>query len=461
MTFLDQYFNMIMSNFGDFKKIFANIKDYRQQNLITYPKEILYLYTLLTFIFKENNTFDLYFKLLNEQDVINNFKLLCGDNYITQIPHYNTDRNILLKTNPNDVYKSLKKLVNNLLRKKTFNKYKFLNKYFLVAIDATQQTYTENQLSDKCIKMVHNKGTINERTTYHYYILSARIVFPNGFTIPLATEFIENDEKFYNKEKMKQDCEIKGAYRILKKIKKLFPQQPFCMLFDSLYVNEKIFSICNNNKWGFIVNYKEAKATSIYNEFNTLKKDNLIFEKNITFSDEESKTLIKQEIQYTNMLNYHDISINIIEVNNISTKLDKQNNEKTEEKYFMYVTNINIKKDNVFELINYGGRQRWKIENQGFNEEKNNGYNLKHLYSKDNEVRKVYYYFMQMGHLLNNLFENGILNKKEIKKKFKTILNISKKLSDLFVYKKININNFEKSNYKFNNGLKYEILDST
>jgi hypothetical protein len=268
---------MINSNFGNFNNIFSNINDYRSEYLIKYDKEVLYLYTLLIFLFKEKNTFDLYFKMKDEQAAINNFKLLCNNNIIQKLPHFNTSKNILSKTNPQDIYKSLKLIINKLFRKKTFNKFKFLNTYFLVAIDATQQTYTHKQLSDKCIKMVHNKGTDKEKTTYHYYILSARIVFPNGFTIPLATEFIENDKTYNNKESMKQDCEIKGAYRLLKKIKKLFPQQLFCMLFDSLYINENIFRQCEKNDWKYIINYKELKAKSIYEEFQLWIREGLGF----------------------------------------------------------------------------------------------------------------------------------------------------------------------------------------
>jgi len=34
------------------------------------------------------------------------------------------------------------------------------------------------------------------------------------------------------------------------------------------------------------------------------------------------------------------------------------------------------------------GGKRWKIENEGFNIQKNHGYNLHHLYSKDTKAMK-------------------------------------------------------------------------
>lgn len=42
---------------------------------------------------------------------------------------------------------------------------------------------------------------------------------------------------------------------------------------------------------------------------------------------------------------------------------------------------------------------RWKIENQGFNLQKNSGLNLEHAYSTDPDVMKSFYYLMQIAHL--------------------------------------------------------------
>ncbi len=54
----------------------------------------------------------------------------------------------------------------------------------------------------------------------------------------------------------------------------------------------------------------------------------------------------------------------------------------------------------------YTGRLRWKIENEGFNTQKNLGYNLKHKYSRVSWLAaKNYYQCLQIGHLLNQLLE--------------------------------------------------------
>ena len=55
-------------------------------------------------------------------------------------------------------------------------------------------------------------------------------------------------------------------------------------------------------------------------------------------------------------------------------------------------------------LLSTTGRLRWKIENEGFNTQKNLGYGLQHQYARVNwQAAKNYYQCLQIGHLLNQL----------------------------------------------------------
>ncbi len=56
-----------------------------------------------------------------------------------------------------------------------------------------------------------------------------------------------------------------------------------------------------------------------------------------------------------------------------------------------------------------GGRDRWIIENQGFNTQKNGGYELEHAFSESNAATKCFYVLMQIGHTFNQLLEKGSL----------------------------------------------------
>src|SRR5436853_4647468 len=76
---------------------------------------------------------------------------------------------------------------------------------------------------------------------------------------------------------------------------------------------------------------------------------------------------------------------------------------------FAWVTNIRLERDNVEAIATRGGRNRWCIENQGFNIQKNSGLNLEHAYSTDPDVMKAFYYLLQIAHLFLQMFELGSL----------------------------------------------------
>ena len=51
-------------------------------------------------------------------------------------------------------------------------------------------------------------------------------------------------------------------------------------------------------------------------------------------------------------------------------------------KQFWFITDLPIRRKNITELVKCG-RMRWKIENEGFNTQKRQGYHLEHQYSKN------------------------------------------------------------------------------
>ncbi len=82
----------------------------------------------------------------------------------------------------------------------------------------------------------------------------------------------------------------------------------------------------------------------------------------------------------------------------------KDNKETT----FVFLTNFEVDHDNV-QLIADGGRKRWVIENEGFNEQKN-GYELEHFCDCNNlNVMLCLYHLLQIAHLFMQLLERSNL----------------------------------------------------
>src|SRR5207244_2160270 len=80
-----------------------------------------------------------------------------------------------------------------------------------------------------------------------------------------------------------------------------------------------------------------------------------------------------------------------------------------QEHYFAWVTGLPVTRKTVEAIAQKGGRIRWKIENEGFNRQKNSGLNLEHVYSTDPEKWKVYYLLLQIAFLIVQLLERGSL----------------------------------------------------
>jgi hypothetical protein len=67
------------------------------------------------------------------------------------------------------------------------------------------------------------------------------------------------------------------------------------------------------------------------------------------------------------------------------------------------------------------GRNRWKIENQGFNRQKNWQGNIEHACSWNERAQKNHYLLEQISDFIKQLYEYFFLKKNEIKKTQKNI----------------------------------------
>jgi hypothetical protein len=79
-------------------------------------------------------------------------------------------------------------------------------------------------------------------------------------------------------------------------------------------------------------------------------------------------------------------------------------------------------------LANDGGRVRWKIENEGFNVQKNGGFALAHAYSQDETAGKIFYFLLQIAHMIFQLVEKGRLFRKAFPKGVGSLHNIARAL---------------------------------
>lgn len=139
---------------------------------------------------------------------------------------------------------------------------------------------------------------------------------------------------------------------------------------------------------------------------NFQKKDNKITKFDYIDIEKSKKTTYNGF--WINNLIYKTHQLHVIE-NNVETVEDRPCR-------FVHITNIELNTDN-FKEISQTGRLRWKIENEGFNDQKNGGYNLCHKFArKSHETLSNYYQCLQIAHIINQLNELSLEYKKMLSK---------------------------------------------
>lgn len=356
------------------------ISDSRHPSYTKYQNHVLLMTRILSAIFyissmrKTSEEF-------NSEKAIQNIGYLCGEQ-LKEIPYWETI-NLYLKTiPPEELQEVINNMVYGLLRSRAFEEARIRGKYWQVIVDGTQLASSPRKLDGECLYRVHNRGEENEYTEYYYYVLEAKLYLHEDIYVSIMTEFVENGDS----EAQKQDCERKAAKRLMVRLKERFPMLPICISADSLYACENFFELCEKHHWSYIVRYKKGSIPSVYEEYQSLRK----LERNYR---EYQNGNLKCWYDHVNGIDYHGHLLNVLEYGD------------SEGKSFCFLTNLPITEKNRTALL-ADGRRRWGIENQGFNTQKRQGYALEHLFSRNYQAVKNYYFLIQIAHMISQIMES-------------------------------------------------------
>lgn len=315
----------------------------------------------------------------------------------------------------NDLQRIIQEMIRRLIRDRKLEHARLLEEYYMVALDATGLFHRHAPHCKHCLIKKASSGEV----LYSHNVLEAKLITESGLALSMTSEHIENqdDDSFdLSTEKGKQDCEIKAFKRLAPKIKAAFPQLKICLLLDSLYAAAPVMDICKQNGWAFNICFKEGSIPSVFQEFESL----LPLQKENRRSWETKSA--HQKISWVTGIDYQGHVLHLIEC--IETC-----KASGETKRFLYLTNLKPTFSNVCALANGAGRQRWKIENQGFNMQKHGGYNLEHVYTEDENAAKCLYLCLQIAHIINQLIEHGSLITNAVKT-YGSLKNLTRALLD-------------------------------
>jgi hypothetical protein len=371
------------------------VKDPRHQSYITYDTDIILLMVILKNACNLQSMRDMT-ESFNKDECIENLKKHLGMEEIDELPHYDTINDFLERLSSEELGSLRTYMIKELLQKRCFDRYRINGKYWGVIIDGTGLFTFHKKHCEHCLRRVYtDEETGEKKTVYMHHVLEAKLVV-GDMVLSIDSEFIENESE----DVPKQDCELNAFYRLTDRIKDRFKRLPICILGDSLYACESVFKQCERHKWKYLFRFKEGRIKSVMNEFKELQ---------------EMEPSGLKDTFWVNQISYKERHVNILE--GIIESKEKR-------KQYTFITNITITKKNAGKLVS-AGRSRWKIENEGFNKQKNIRYHIEHANSQNYTAMKNHYLLTQITDVLIQLFENGA---KILKITRKTAKEISSKL---------------------------------
>ena len=345
-----------------------------------------------------------------------------------RLPHQDTVNEVLCNLDSGKLDQVKMDLMSDLFKQKWLRDYRLLDRYYMVAVDATGIVSFDERHCPHCLTQETKSGKV----TYFHYVLEAKLVTSTGLVISLASEWIENPTGEFKK----QDCERKAFVRLAAKLKKQYPRLPICILADGLYPYENAFKVCEENGWKFIFVLKDGSLKTVQEEL-TLTR---IRKPAIACYTAKGGWHIEEEYRYQTDIEYHkEYTLNWIQCIETRNKMIPTKTASSppppEISCFEYVTNLKPDKENV-RAIGYGGRLRWKIENEGFNTQKCGDYELEHKYCRTSYIGlKNYYTLLQIAHAINQLIEKGKCVSEILKSRPKeTLHNLWNKLKHYMIF---------------------------
>jgi hypothetical protein len=385
--------------FPDLNAWLDRLPDTRVQEACTYSRRFLAWWGLCLYLFQLGSRRQLDFELREGgRTVLNNLNRLAQTQQDSLPVHDTLDH--FVGHAPLSGWERLRtRLVQRLLRMKALDAARLLGRPVLL-IDGTGLLCFHQRHCQHCLVQRHG-----ERTLYLHQVLEAKLLGPAGVVVSLDSEFIDNADidqaVTKSAEEVKQDCELKALARLLPRIKKNYPQLHFVLALDSLYGCGPLFALCEQLGWSFVVTFKEGRTPALWQEYQAL----LPLCPQNSLKQEWAGGLV-QEFRWVKQLSYQDSERRQFQLNALECT---ETTAEGTRPYFAWLTSLPVGRKTVAEIAQKGGRYRWKVENEGFNRQKNSGLNLEHVYSSDPEKWKVYYVLLQIAFILVQLVERGSL----------------------------------------------------
>jgi hypothetical protein len=319
-------------------------------------------------------------------------------------------------------------LLQRLLRMKALDAARLQGR-FVVTLDATGHVSFRQQHCPHCLVSRHEQYTL-----YQHQVLEAKLLGPGDLTLSIASEFIENSDAnlALSGDARKQDCELKALSRLLPALRRDYPQLRLCLAGDGLYACGRMLQLAQDHDCAYVLTFKPGHMPAVWDDFQRLLP--LCPENTL---EHVTAAGARQLYRWAHDLSYRDDQGREWTFHALQCQETIDGQTTT----FAWITPLTINARTVVQLATQGGRQRWHTENQGFNRQKNGGFNLEHVYGKNPETLKAYYYLLQIAHMILQVLEASSLLRQLAQayqrtpwQLFGSLKNLARRLLECFRY---------------------------
>ena len=362
------------------------LPDPRRQERCLYTQAHLIWTGLLLFLMHLGSRRQMRFERLADS-FTENLALLSGQQGLDTVADPDTLAYYAEHVSVGAIEKLLAWMMRHLIRMKALDPFRLLT-YFPVAIDGSQICTFNEEPWLGCPHRQLSNGQIQ----HFAYVLDAKLVTPCGMALSLASEMLTNEG---NEEFDKQDCELKAFGRLVEKLYAFYPRTKLCLLLDGLYANQNVIRLIESKRWKYIITFKEGSMSERFPEAVSLA--NMQTENRLKVRQPDRL----QQFVWAEQLPIAEFTPNVL--------FCYERPKKGEARQFVWLTNFHLSRNNVEKIANNGGRLRWKVENEGFNVQKNNGYEMEHPYSEHANGFRIFYILLLMAHIITQLILHGSL----------------------------------------------------
>ena len=330
--------------------------DTRQQSKVEYSLFDSYMSSFAMFYLQDSSLLE-FQRRFEERIGNNNLRIVFG---VEQIPSDTHLRDTIDFHNPSPLYSVFTELFGRLQRGKHLDKFRYLDTGYLVAIDGSEYF---RSTSINCARCLHSDSKHQGKQFYHQILQATQVHPDRRQVIPLLPEFIENSDG-----STKQDCEIAAVKRLIPRLRAEHRQLPIVLVADSLHSKVPIIRQARAHRMSFLLTAKPADHKHLFSDVQGLRRGGML--DSFEYRDRKGTRYVYEWVNRITCT----ASANTEYVNFIEFRIIRDGKQTF---HGSWVTDIEVTKENVSQLVR-AARARWKIENEGFNTLKNQGYHLDH-----------------------------------------------------------------------------------